>query len=55
MTVRHTDSEETVTGPMALLRAVLPIVRPLLLAVLATILILVGLPALLAAGAAGAG
>ena len=55
MTVRHTDSEETVTGPMAFLRAALPIVRPLLLAVVATLLILIGLPALLAAGAAGGG
>jgi hypothetical protein len=49
---RHSQPEPSVTGAMDLLRAVLPYVRPLLLAILATVIILIGLPAVLALGAA---
>lgn len=49
---RHSESDPSVTGAMGLLRAALPYVRPLLMAILATVLILIGLPAVLALGAA---
>ena len=52
MSVPESRSDRPVSGAMKLLRAAAPIVRPLLLAVLAVLLILVGLPALLSAQAA---
>ena len=49
MTARNTSDQPTVTGAMSVLRTILPVLRPLLLVVIAVALILVGLPALLAA------
>jgi hypothetical protein len=51
MTARNGPAERSVTAAMNLLKAAAPVLRPLLLAALAVLLILVGLPALLAAQA----
>jgi hypothetical protein len=51
VTARDGPAERSATAVINLLRAAAPILRPLLLAALAVLLILVGLPALLAAQA----
>jgi hypothetical protein len=50
--VRHSTDALAVTGSMITFRAALPIVRALILAGLAVVLILFGLPAVLAFAAA---
>lgn len=50
--VRHSTDALAVTGSMATFRSALPIVRALVLAGLAVVLILFGLPAVLAFAAA---
>jgi hypothetical protein len=52
MNVRNSPTDSYVSGAMKVLRTAAPILRPLLLAVLAVLVILVGLPALLSAQAA---
>ena len=52
MRTRNRPTDRSVSGAMKLLRRAAPALRPLLLAVLAVLLILVGLPALLSAQAA---
>ncbi|HSH22293.1 MAG TPA: hypothetical protein VK992_06745 [Candidatus Caenarcaniphilales bacterium] len=49
---RHSVAEPSVTRAVETLRAAMPFVRPLVLAVIATALIMIGLPAVLALGAA---
>lgn len=51
-TNRHSSAEPSVTGAVEMLRAAVPFVRPLLMAAVATALIMIGLPAVLALGAA---
>lgn len=49
---RNISVQATVTGAMEMLRGVLPFVRPIVLAAIATALIMIGLPTVLALGAA---
>ena len=51
--VRHTASALDVPLSMSRVRAAYPLVRALILATIVTLLIMVGLPTLLAAAAAG--
>lgn len=51
-TNRHTSAGPSVTGAVEMLRAAIPFVRPLVIAAIVTALIMVGLPAVLALGAA---
>ncbi|CAN5797414.1 hypothetical protein BH24CHL5_BH24CHL5_13670 [soil metagenome] len=46
--VRHTSGSRAVTGTMGTLNAALPLVRAVVLAVVAIALIIIGLPAVLA-------
>lgn len=50
--VRHTSEGLAVTGSMARFRAAVPLIRALILAGVVTILIMVGLPAVLAIASA---
>jgi hypothetical protein len=49
---RHRTTELSVTGPVEMVRAAVPVLRPLVMAVIVTALIMIGLPAVLALGAA---
>lgn len=50
--VRHTSRTLAVPMTMGTVRAALPLIRALILAIVVTVLIMVGLPTLLAAAAA---
>jgi hypothetical protein len=50
--VRHTPRAMAVTPSMTTVRAAMPFIRALILATIVTVLIMVGLPTLLAAAAA---
>jgi hypothetical protein len=52
MATRHRTAPVSVTRPVDIIRASIPLIRSLFMAAVATALIMIGLPAVLALGAA---